>query len=336
MEPANPVVSTASLTRVQCGTMPVSPITGVVFDHIAHAVPQWQMAWPRYAVELGAVWNSGGPSTGFAPAQLRFANRSRVEMLMPNETESNDFLVRFLQSHGPGPHHLTFKVPDIELALQSATDAGFDPIGVDLSHPEWREAFLHPKVATGIVVQLAQSSGEWTSAPPDGYPTERRLQPDGIPVAAASFRRVTHAVADLRAAVHLFDELLGGEEVDRGIRGEEEWIDLRWDGPLALRLVAPLSSNPTNADLGMEPSSEPTPGLGSDVGSPNVERIDSWLAGRSGRVHHLVFNTDDPDGLNGSAPLPIDLPGIAGLDPNRSRIILPEDNLGLCLVLESN
>ena len=56
---------------------------GAVLDHVAHAVHRWQDVWHRYATDLGAVWSSGGPATGFAPASCEFANGARVEVLMP-------------------------------------------------------------------------------------------------------------------------------------------------------------------------------------------------------------------------------------------------------------
>ena len=68
----------------QCGSVTRPSISGAVLDHIAHAVPRWEDAWPRYVGQLGAVWHSGGPAPGFAPVQLRFANRARLEVLMPN------------------------------------------------------------------------------------------------------------------------------------------------------------------------------------------------------------------------------------------------------------
>ena len=119
------------------------------------------------------------PGPGFAPAQLRFANGARVEVLMPWDTEVNDFLSRFLAANGPGPHHLTFKVPDLADAIDRARAYGIEPVGIDLSHPEWLEAFLHPKVATGVVVQLAEEHQSWSSPAPDDYPTDRRLRSDG-------------------------------------------------------------------------------------------------------------------------------------------------------------
>jgi hypothetical protein len=110
-------------------------IEGTVLDHVAHAVHRWQDVWLRYATDLGSVWASGGPGPGFAPGQLRFANGARVEVLMPWDVEVNDFLSRFLARNGPGPHHLTFKVPNLKQALEQVRSTGVEPIGVNLSDP---------------------------------------------------------------------------------------------------------------------------------------------------------------------------------------------------------
>lgn len=221
--------------------MPPAPLQGVLLDHVAHAVPRWQSGWTRYAVDLGAVWHSGGPGPGFAPAQLRFANLARIEVLMPWDIHLNDFLARFLEARGPGPHHLTFKVPDLRQALAAAEAVGFTPVNVDLSDPTWMEAFLHPREASGVVVQMAQASGDAPdSQPPEDYPVDRRQRADGSgPVAPASLLRVVHALADLGTGRRVFCDLLGaavaGEWSEDGVR----WVDLTWGGPLDLRLVGP-------------------------------------------------------------------------------------------------
>jgi methylmalonyl-CoA/ethylmalonyl-CoA epimerase len=296
--PMSPPVSTSGAT-----------IAGTAFDHVAHAVVRWQDVWTRYAVDLGAEWSSGGPGPGFAPAQLRFGNGARVEVLMPHRVEVNDFLDRFITGNGPGPHHLTFKVPDLQAALERVVEAGFDPIGVDVSDPEWMEAFIHPKRATGVVVQLAEQRIPWASPPPDDYPTERRRRPDGSgPAPPASLRWVAHVVADLEAASGLFVGLLGGSVVDEGMLPDQRWVDLQWAGPLGLRLIAPTdgATGPLNA----------------------------WLGGRSGRIHHLELTVEDPAGVPGIRPAgsPLALMGRRGT-PVDLWELAPEDNSGLGLVL---
>jgi methylmalonyl-CoA/ethylmalonyl-CoA epimerase len=284
-------------------------IEGTVLDHVAHAVSRWQDVWGRYAVDFGAEWSSGGLSTGFAPAQLRFGNGARIEILMPNDVGANDFLLRFLSAHGPGAHHLTFKVPDLALALGQVERAGYRPIGVDLADPEWLEAFIHPKQATGVVVQLAQALNGWTSPPPHDFPTGRRLRHDGSgPVGAASLRWVVHAVEDLGAASALFVDLLGAQVTGEGGDGDHRWKGLRWGGPLGVLLVSPIGPAPTP--------------------------LRSWLDGRRGRIHHLELAAEDPGGLPGSRPVSGSAPGVdVDATPGPTWEVPPEENAGLRLIV---
>ncbi len=290
--------------------MPVETIEGVVLDHVAHAVHRWQDVWGRYAVDLGGEWSSGGLSAGFAPAQLQFANGARVEVLMPNDTGVNDFLERFLSSNGPGPHHLTFKVRDLSSAIEQARRAGWEPIGIDLSHSDWMEAFIHPKQATGVVVQLAQAPAAWGSPAPHDYPSERRAHPDGTgPVAPASLLRVTHVSADMDVATGLFVDLLGGEVDGEGDQQGRRWVDLSWGGPLGLRLVAP------------------------DTASGGAALL-AWLDGRPGRVHHLELQAEEPDGLPGARPVrPDEVESGLGTGSARRWVVEPQANAGMRLVL---
>jgi len=239
-------------------------IAGATLDHVAVAVERWPDAWPRYAVDLGGTWTSGGLNVGFGPAQLRYANGGRVEVLQPWQAEDNPFLRRFLDRHGPGPHHMTFKVPDLAGALGQAEDAGFSPVNVDLTNADWMEAFLHPKQATGIVVQLAQAAYAWESPAPEGFPTERRQPP-------ASLVRATHAVADLQSGLALFEGLLDGRVRARGTAPDGTWefADLEWPTPPVLRLVAPIRVAPPS-------ESGDTP-------------LRAWLGTLPGRLHHLAF-----------------------------------------------
>ena len=285
-------------------------IEGTVLDHVAHAVPRWQEVWGRYASDLGAVWASGGPGPGFAPGQLRFANGARVEVLMPWDVEVNDFLSRFLASNGPGPHHLTFKVPNLESAIETVRRAGMEPIGINMSDPEWMEAFLHPKAAGGIVVQLAEAPHPWSSPPPADYPTAHRLCLDGSGTTApATLEWVCHVVADLDAARTLFCDLLAGTVTKEGTSQGCRWVDVRWAGPLGLRLVA------------TEDPALPGP-------------VSDWLGGRPGRVHHIEFAVEEPEGVTGARPAAAGL-GTLGATADADDLweIPAADNAGLGIVL---
>lgn len=228
-------------------------IERIDLDHVAVAMETWPQAWPRYRTDLGGEWVAGGGGGGFASCQLRYRNGMKLEVLQPFEVEQNDFLRRFLDRNGPGTHHLTFKVGDILAALAAAEEAGYRPVGVFLDDDDWKEAFLHPKDIPGIVVQLAESHGDWQNDPPADFPTTPLARP-------ATLDRVVHAVADLDDGLRLFEGLLRGERVDKGDDAVGEWIELGWTGPGRVRIVR--------------------------------LHDDAWLQGAAGRVHHLAFTVD--------------------------------------------
>jgi hypothetical protein len=245
--------------------VPAAPIPNVDLDHVAVAVERQAQAWPRYGGDLPSSWVGGGGTPGFWSAQVQYANGMKVEVLEPYLEEQNDFLRRFLDRNGQGPHHLTFKVEDIVGAIALAEAAGYRPVGINLDNDYWKEAFLHPKDAPGVVVQLAQqaSAGDWGRDPtPDWFP-DRRVE------APASLVHVAHALADLADGTRLFVDLLGGEAFAEGSAEGIRWVDLRWPGPGRIRLLA---------------------------GDP----LAGWLEGRTGRVHHLAFAVADPDGVPGA------------------------------------
>ena len=123
-------------------------------DHLALAVRDVREVLPFLVGELGGREDVAGPGMGFRFWQWEFAGGGRIEILQP-EGPTDGFLYRFLDARGPGPHHLTFKVPDLHDAAKRSGELGYDVLGLDTSQPAWMEAFLHPKQAQGIVVQLA-------------------------------------------------------------------------------------------------------------------------------------------------------------------------------------
>ena len=195
--------------------------------------------------ELGATVLSGGQFPGFRPVQVRLGDGSRgmtVELLEPWETAANDFLARFLDRHGDGPHHLTIKVDDFDAALDAVRATGRDPVGVNRSDPSWLEAFLVPREAFGTVVQIA------AQPPDDGFGARfaraRANGPEAGPAwwpslparvsGAVGLRQVVLRTDDLQAGRAFFGELLGGQRVADG----PGFVELRWPGGGQLRLEA--------------------------------------------------------------------------------------------------
>ena len=235
-------------------------------DHLAIAAERITDLWPRYAGDLAAGWVGMRPDVGFTFCHLRFGNGRRIEMLEPYDDGRDDFLHRFIAANGAGPHHMTFKVPDLKGMLAGLADAGFSPVRVSYDDPEWWEAFLHPKEATGVVVQLAQVT---RGAPETPMPDDVSL-PQPRVAHAAHLDWVAHAVASLDDGMRLFAEILGGAEQGRGVDGDIEWVDLEWPEEGRIRLLHAVRGRGPLAD---------------------------WLGAKSGRIHHLAFSVEDPAGI---------------------------------------
>jgi methylmalonyl-CoA/ethylmalonyl-CoA epimerase len=131
-------------------------------DHIAFGVPDVAPVAELLAGHLGGRERSSGPGGGFVFWQWEFAGGGAIEIIVPDGPPGG-FLHRFVAARGAGPHHVTFKVPDLHAALDRARALGYEPVGVDDRYAGWKEAFLHPKQAQGIVVQLAESHPELES-----------------------------------------------------------------------------------------------------------------------------------------------------------------------------
>jgi hypothetical protein len=186
-----------------------SPETRAQFDHVAVAVRKWSDAWPLFVSSLGGRWRSGGQAAGFAPAQLEYNNGLRVEVLMPHQPDQDDFLLRFLESFGPSPHHMTFKVHGIARVLEDLKERGFVIARHDIDDPWWKEIFLSPKNGLGTVVQIAEAAGTWFSPPPEGVPSP----PDGITSDLAWVAISPPKPDRLR---ELFEEVLGAVVMEEG------------------------------------------------------------------------------------------------------------------------
>jgi methylmalonyl-CoA/ethylmalonyl-CoA epimerase len=98
--------------------------------------------------------------TAFAQERLRLGFISLggvgIELLEPLDPHSS--LARFLNTRGPGVHHLAFEVPDIERALARARRSGMRQIGERprAGAHDTVVAFIHPGSARGVLVELVQ------------------------------------------------------------------------------------------------------------------------------------------------------------------------------------
>lgn len=229
----------------------------ILFDHLAHAAQHSADLFARYYLELGAEYLGGGLDPGFFFFQVAFPSGMKIEMLEddPDQPE-HDFLQRFLDRNGPGPHHITFKVPDLDAVLAAIEANGYRAVGIDRDNPEWQQAFIHPKSAPGIVIQVAEAPER---------PDDHKWVPDDLPLPPPRLRgvdlvRLAHLVVDLDQAEALFTGVLGGRVNDSGTDELGVYRELVWPNGTRIRLITPT-----------DPSAV------------------QWLGDRQGRLHHARF-----------------------------------------------
>lgn len=195
-----------------------------ILDHLAIGTRALPDGWELFGGVLGGTWAYGGDSPGYWWGQLEYAAGPKIELLTPTGGPDAAFLSRFLAARGAGPHHFNFLVTDIQDTLARIKAHGIEPVGVNLANPGWMEAFLHPRNAHGIVIQVAQQGSTPSSEPP------RELPEPGPP---ARLDLIEQHVGDLDGAVRLFRDVLDGqlETADAGS------AELTWPGGKRIKLT---------------------------------------------------------------------------------------------------
>lgn len=132
-------------------------------ERIALAVPNLDKAQSFFETWFGAEFE---PEEHIEDMKIRYRpfkiGTSRMELL--EATADDSPVARFMKAHGgPGVHHITFEVDNLDEALAELDKRGgkiayrhtYKP-GVTFEGCVWREAFIHPKDAFGLLIHLAE------------------------------------------------------------------------------------------------------------------------------------------------------------------------------------
>ena len=82
---------------------------------------------------------------------------SKIELLEASDPESP--IAKFIEKRGEGIHHIAFEVADIHSEIQRLENEGFVALNKEPKRGADNKlvAFLHPKSANGVLVELCQS-----------------------------------------------------------------------------------------------------------------------------------------------------------------------------------
>jgi len=129
-------------------------------NHVAIAVADIEdaLAFWRDALGLELDHVEAVPSQKAKVAFLP-VGESEVELVQPTADETGT--AKYLAKHGPGMHHLCFQVDDIDGMLAQLREKGVSLINERAIALEGRRmAFIHPKSACGVLVELYELTRE--------------------------------------------------------------------------------------------------------------------------------------------------------------------------------
>src|SRR6188472_3756682 len=102
-------------------------------DHVAVAVREIRPALRLFRDGLGGEYLMGADQDTWRWLQLRFPGGGKIELLEPL---GEGFLSQFLEKHGEGLHHITFKTDDIHAAIAHLEGLGMELVDKSLDDPD--------------------------------------------------------------------------------------------------------------------------------------------------------------------------------------------------------
>ncbi len=125
--------------------------------HVGIAVADLHEALGFYQDILGIKPAPETTADGAAIVSVRIGD-GEIELMRP--TAHDGPVAKFLEKRGPGIHHISLQVPDLEQALAECQRFGYRLIdkkprpGADGR----LVAFVHPKATGGVLLELTESS----------------------------------------------------------------------------------------------------------------------------------------------------------------------------------
>jgi methylmalonyl-CoA/ethylmalonyl-CoA epimerase len=123
---------------------------------VSLAVEDYEGAVEFYTKILGAVSQYNGTDNNLKYYWETFAlgDLSRFEII--KSTRRGSFLENFFKRRGNGVHHLVLQTPDIKMAKDVLENNNIPYFGYNDYSDKWKELFIHPKDAFGVLLQIAE------------------------------------------------------------------------------------------------------------------------------------------------------------------------------------
>jgi methylmalonyl-CoA epimerase len=129
--------------------------------HVAIAVKNIDEALKLYENLFGVKASKieAVPEQGVKAALIPMGDGCEIELLEP--LDPNGGVAKFLENKGEGIHHICLEVDDIDKALSAVAEKGCQLIdNKSRKGLAGQIGFLHPKSTKGVLIELAQTTGE--------------------------------------------------------------------------------------------------------------------------------------------------------------------------------
>jgi methylmalonyl-CoA epimerase len=130
----------------------------VQLDHIGIAIDDLAAALAFYRDALGLEIEAT-EDVGSQRVRAHFVPLGNASLELLEATSPESTIARFVERRGPGLHHITLRVDDIDAALAALKARGVRLID-ERARPgaeHARVAFIHPSAAHGVLVELKES-----------------------------------------------------------------------------------------------------------------------------------------------------------------------------------
>ena len=176
-------------------------------DHISMGAPGWKAQADLLERLLGFKflhYFPGGPDSFEGCVSQVPGIAMEFEVIAPTGPKS--FVQKFVDEQGPGLHHITLQVADIEATTAEIERLGMKPLGGIQDDGMWRLTYIHPKDSGGILWQLFT---------PYRFPEKVDRTTSGGALGVKRMDHVSMAVPDLDRQVAWQQRVFGMTEVSR-------------------------------------------------------------------------------------------------------------------------
>lgn len=252
--------------------MPETPT--ITFDHAAIAAPEKAPITAFMLDLLGGtvLWDDQrglmpANDQGFRAVQIDYQGTT-VEIIEPTGPES--FLLRFLETRGPGLHHITYKATELESLLEKVKGLGLRLHGIERRNGQVINSFIHPASTFGVLVQFRPKFN--IMGPRWQDHVSRKDLPAPRP-ALVKLDHVTNVTPDAAKSAGLFAGVLDAEATPPRPFRDFTLTHVRGHDPF-LAFAQPRDE---------------------------AGEIAKFIRRRGPGMHHLSFSTDDLEGIERAA-----------------------------------